>query len=141
MSKTQSTLYLPYKFSDEELEEMAATVFENIKTVQDKKAEKKASNRSYNKQIEALEEMNVNYGNLIQTGSESRYIAVEIDYNLPVDGKKTITRMDDATQWVEDMSIAEYNLENLPLQTGVSDGSNNEDEEDLEPVVAGEEEE
>lgn len=125
MATKQTTRYLPYQFSTEELEDMSTTVFNNISSVQDLKIEKKETTKQFSDKIKVLEKQNVEFGHLIQQGFEEREIACNVQFNFPIDGKKTITRLDDHSQWVEDMEAEEYNLENLPL---VNTGANYEDE-------------
>lgn len=121
------TRLLKYDFSDTQLEEMSTTVFENIDSVVKLKAEKKETNRDFSDRIKTLEQTNIEFGHLIQEGHEYRDIACEVEYNKPTDGKKTITRMDDHTQWVEDMEPNENTIDNLPLP-GVNTGFNDEEE-------------
>lgn len=124
----KATRYLKYEFTASQVEEMSKTVCENIQTINELEAEKKEKAASFTSKIKGLEETNSELAHLVNEGHEFRDIAVEIKFNYPQDGTKTIVRMDSNESWEEEMTPGEYNLENLPLPAGINNGFNDEEE-------------
>lgn len=124
----KATRNLKYDFSEKEIEEMSKTVCENIQTINELDAEKKEKAAAFTSKIKGLEETNSELAHLVNEGHEFRDVAVEIKYNYPKDGVKTLVRMDSNESWEEEMTPHEYNLENLPLPGGVNSGFNDEEE-------------
>lgn len=51
---------------------------------------------------------------IISNGYEMRRVHCTVVYHQPEDGKKTITRADNAFQWIEVMDASDWNLFNQP---------------------------
>lgn len=114
MAKTElSTRNLFVPLTDEDHQEMSKTICENLITIDQKTAEKKAIAKEYKDEIDTLHAHNSNLAGWINQGGRDMDIAVEIRYNTPRQGVKTIIRQDTYESWEEDMVEREQTLDNM----------------------------
>lgn len=121
----KATRNLFVSLSETETEEMTKNLCENLEEIDTLAEEKKATAKRFKAQIDTLHDHNSNLGKWLKDKGRDMPVAVEIRYNWPEDGVKTLTRMDTHEMWQEDMDPSEQRIDNLP---GVQTGSNDEEE-------------
>jgi hypothetical protein len=127
--KQLSTRRVQNQLSHDELDEMSRNLSRQTLEIVSLETEKKESNKYFADKISRLRKQNNVLATKLEAGEEEIDVAVEIIFNSPTLGKKTIIRQDTFEAWEEDMTEAEYRLDNLP-PINVNDGSNDEDAED-----------
>lgn len=121
----KSSRKLFVSLSETETEEMTKNLTENLMNITALTEQKKASARKFKAEIDDLHDNNANLAKWLHDKGMDTDVAVEIRYNWPEDGVKTLTRMDTHETWQEDMEPSEQRLDNLP---GVGTGANDEEE-------------
>lgn len=94
---------LAHTFNDEEREAMNTNLANQVLEIQQLEIEKKEVSSGFTKQIKELNTRNKRLAKWLHDGWEERDVAVEILNHYPIDGKRTVTRLDTNEQWVEDM--------------------------------------
>lgn len=130
----QSTKQLWVKFDDNDLEAIRDSLARQTMQISSLQEEKKAVTAEINRSIKTLHDRNETLAQDIINQGREMSVAVEITYNKPEVGKKTIVRKDTFESWEEDMDSSEHRLDNITPEVlaGVNDGSNDEDAEDPE---------
>lgn len=128
--KQLSTRRVTNKLSHDDLDEMSRNLSRQTLEIVAIEEEKREQNKYYADKIKRLRKQNNVLATKLESGEEEVDVAVEIIFNSPTLGKKTIIRQDTFDAWEEDMTEAEYRLDTLPPNVKVNDGSNDEDEED-----------
>lgn len=118
---------LDHIFDEEEIKTMTDNLTSQMMKVVELQQEKKDNAAMYKRKIDSLMEQNNNLAVWLHDGKKEEITAVEVFFNWPEDGKKTIVRMDTNESWEEEMSYSENTLDhNLPA--GVQTGFNDEEE-------------
>lgn len=133
----QETRSLHVQFDDEDLEKMRDSLARQTMEISALQEEKKEISASINRQIKTLHDRNETLAQDIISQGKDMPVAVEVTFNKPEMGKKTIVRMDTMDAWVEDMVPADQRLDNLPheMAANVLDGSNDEDAVDSDEIM------
>lgn len=105
---------LSYKFTEEELKELALTLARKNQEAAAVEKEKKAVTSEYkSKQDLIISEIGL-LSNKVSTGQMIKEIDCKVQWHTPVAGIKTLTRQDVQESWEERMTDAEWNLFNAP---------------------------
>jgi c-di-AMP phosphodiesterase-like protein len=105
-------LELKHEFSEKEINEIAHDMTDCIVKKNEIEEEKRSVTRQLNGQIKFWDKQIQDRSILIQDGWEYRQTSCQVEYNKPVIGQKTITRLDTYEKWTEPMSVDEYDLFN-----------------------------
>lgn len=102
---------LPHYFSDRELLDIGKEQSKIIQKIVELKAEKKSSAKQFDSDIALQEQLMNEKANKINSGSEERLVECLVTYHEPVEGEKTIVRLDtnEKVETVE-MTNADYRL-------------------------------
>lgn len=115
MDKRTETHKLKCNFSDEELlalGERLAILQQEADQIED---EKKSSVAHFASQLKIKkEEINIT-ATQVANKYEHRNVTCEVNYHLPVKGKKTLVREDNGESWIENMSDVDWNIWNDKL--------------------------
>src|SRR5688572_8008630 len=98
----KETRTLKHIFTDEETKSMTDNLTEQMLNIMDLELEKKENAAGFKRKIDSLKEQNNNLAQWLHDGHKDQDTAVEVQYNHPKDGVKTITRMDTMEQWEEE---------------------------------------
>lgn len=115
MEKRIETHKLKCNFTDEELlnlGERLAILQQESDQIED---EKKSSVAHFASQIKIKKEEISITSTQVANKYEHRNVACEVNYHLPVKGKKTLVREDNGESWVENMSDVDWNIWNDKL--------------------------
>lgn len=110
--KETRSLFRP--LSEDETQEMTKNLTDNLMQIDSLTEEKKATAKQFKTQIDTLHDHNSNLAKWLNDKGRDLDTAVEVVYNWPKDGVKTITRMDTHEAWEETMTESENTLDNLP---------------------------
>lgn len=124
----KETRSLDHIFSEEEIKTMTDSLTEQMLKVVELQQEKKDNAAGYKRAIDSLMEQNNNLATWLHAGKREQSTAVEVLYNYPKDGIKTITRMDTYEQWEEEMGNWDNTLDNNVPLTEDDDPLNDEEE-------------
>lgn len=115
MDKRTETHKLKCNFSDEELlnlGERLAILQQEADQIED---EKKSSTAHFASQAKIKKEEISITATQVANKYEHRNVTCEVNYHLPVKGKKTLIREDNGESWVENMSDVDWNIWNDKL--------------------------
>jgi len=110
----KEVMNLTHHFIDEEIKSMTDNLTEQMIDIMKLEIEKKIATSKFKKQIDDLKERNNRLARWLHDGYRDQDTAVEVLYNYPKDGVKTITRMDTNEQWEAPMPTMEQRLDNMP---------------------------
>ncbi len=105
---------LKYEFSASESIDLAQQLARETTNLAALEEEKASIAKQFGSKIAEIKATCNKLSHLVTNGYEYRDTEVEIHYNQPVPGKKTIIRLDRNTSTVEKMEPYEYNLFNQP---------------------------
>lgn len=105
---------LSYKFSEDELKEIALTLARKNQEAAAVEKEKKAITSEYKMKQDFIASEIGLLSNKVSTGQMIREIDCRIRWHYPASGIKTITRTDTDETWEERMTSQEWNLFNTP---------------------------
>jgi len=112
MDKRTETHKLKCNFSDEELltlGERLAILQQEADQIED---EKKSSTAHFASQAKIKKEEISITATQVANKYEHRNVTCEVNYHLPVKGKKTLVREDNGESWIENMSDVDWNIWN-----------------------------
>jgi hypothetical protein len=126
ISKTERRT-LRYEYTQEEKNDLSMQLAENTKKLVAVKEEKQSVVAQYSSRVKEVESRTNVLSNQIYDGWEHRDVECKVEYHKPVDGKKTITRLDTFEVWEEKMESYEFNLFNQPTDEFGEEDLNTED--------------
>jgi hypothetical protein len=118
---------LRYDYTQEEMNDLSKHLAENTKKLVSVKEEKGSVVAQYTARVKEVESKNNVLSNQISDGWEHRDVVCEVKYHQPVEGKKTITRVDTFESWEEKMEAWEFNLFTQPFAEGDEGDEGDED--------------
>ena len=115
----KKTLSLRHDFSENEINDIAHTLTDCLKSKGVIIVEKQQVNKRLNAEIKYWDKQIDDNSNLISEGFTHRDVACSVEFNKPVAGQKIITRLDTNDYWQEPMTMDEFDLfnnMNVPTQ-------------------------
>lgn len=112
MSTETKELYLRYDFTEDEKTAMAKRMAAAVQEQEILEADKKQAVADFKSKIEMTKLTISSSSQKIANGHEYRHVECEITYNSPINGFKTIRRMDTYHTWEEQMDRNDFNLFN-----------------------------
>jgi hypothetical protein len=106
-------LILKCDFTDEEINDIAKEMAEQLSEKTRIDLEKKEVVKKYTREISYYDKKINESGIKIQNGYEEREVQCEIKMNTPKAGIKTITRLDNKDTWEEPMNLNDHDLFSL----------------------------
>lgn len=112
----KETRSLRYDYTPSEIYDIALKLAEESSALAKTESEKKAATAQFGARIKKHQGVIAEHSVSITNGYEYRDVDVEIHYNKPNNGKKTIIRTDNNAATVEKMEAWEFNLWNQPAE-------------------------
>lgn len=92
---------------------MTSDLVNQLQEIESLSIEKKSNASIFKRRIDGLHEQNNELAKYLKDGSKEQDIAVEVTYNHPEPGLKTLVRMDTNAEWQEVMTERDNNLLNM----------------------------
>lgn len=110
MKNQTITRSLRWNFTDSELNKMGQDLASSLDEKKQLEAQLKSAKKSYESKIGMEEEAISSLTSKINLKHENRDVKCDVILHHPVDGKKTITRLDTNESWEEPMESRDYDL-------------------------------
>lgn len=110
MKNQTITRSLRWNFTDSELNKMGQDLASSLDEKKQLEAQLKSAKKNYEGKIGMEEEAISSLTSKINLKHESREVKCDVILHHPVDGKKTITRLDTNESWEEPMESRDYDL-------------------------------
>jgi hypothetical protein len=117
--------YLRYDFSAIEVHDLSVEMANKTQQIQNTEQEKKSATSQFTSKLNTLKESVNSIANKVASGYEIREVECDIQYHIPTQGFKTLTRKDDGQKIVEKMNSEDYNLWNQYNDNPVNDFKSN----------------
>lgn len=116
MAQTKETRNLAYKFTQDEKAELSAELAsQNLKREELEDAKKSVASE-YKSRIDECSHVINRLSTKVHSGIEHRDVVCTIEFHVPKEGEKTITRTDNLEHWIEPMQGHDFNLFNQAKQ-------------------------
>ena len=109
--KTKTVIkLLRWNFTDAELNQMGQDLASSLDAIKQLEMQMKSSKKDYERKI-SLEEQSVSsFTSKLNAKHETREVECKVELHTPVEGKKTITRLDTFESWEEPMESRDWDL-------------------------------